>query len=86
MIAYRRSGRGTQMDEADGGERNEASPDAGFLSRHGELLLYLAAGVAYITLGLFVKQALALWIEGAAFLLVAVWLLPALVRRLRRLL
>jgi hypothetical protein len=54
----------------------------GVLRRHGELILYVAAGVAYITLGVFVKQALALWLEGAAFLLLAVWLLPALVRRL----
>jgi hypothetical protein len=54
----------------------------GILHRHGELLLYLAAGAAYITLGVFVKQALALWLEGAAFLLLTVWLLPALIRRL----
>jgi hypothetical protein len=52
------------------------------LRQHGELILYLVAGVAYITLGVFVKQVLALWIEGAAFLLLTVWLLPALVRRL----
>ena len=45
--------------------------------------LYLAAGVAYIALGVLVPQALVSWPEGAAFLLVAVWLLPALVRRLR---
>lgn len=56
------------------------------LRRYNELILYGAAGVAYITLGIFVKQALALWIEGAAFLLLAVWLLPAAIRRLRRLL
>jgi len=54
----------------------------GVLRRHSELILYVAAGAAYITLGVFVKQALALWIEGAAFLLLTVWLLPALVRRL----
>jgi hypothetical protein len=54
----------------------------GVVGRHGELILYVAAGAAYITLGVFVKQALALWIEGAAFLLLTVWLLPALVRRL----
>jgi hypothetical protein len=52
------------------------------LHQHGELILYIAAGIAYITLGVFVKQALALWLEGAAFLLLTVWLLPALVRRL----
>ena len=41
--------------------------------------------LAYITLGIFVKQALALWIEGAAFLLPTVWLLPAFISRIRRL-
>ncbi len=56
------------------------------LRRYNELILYGAAGVAYITLGISVKQGLALWIEGAAFLLLAVWLLPAVIRRLRRLL
>lgn len=74
------------MAQLEDSEQNGGSPAEGFLSRHGELLLYLAAGVAYITLGVFVKQLLALWIEGAAFLLVAVWLLPALIRRFRRLL
>lgn len=55
------------------------------MRRYNELILYGAAGVAYITLGIFVKQALALWLEGAAFLLLAVWLLPALISRIRRL-
>lgn len=71
-----------------GGDEGGAGPRTGLrgvLERHGELLMYLAAGVAYITLGIFVKQMLALWIEGAAFLLLAVWLLPALIQRLRRL-
>ena len=48
-----------------------------------ELALYLAAGVAYIALGLAVPELLFSWVEGAAFLLIAVWLLPALVNRLR---
>ncbi len=70
-----------RRDEEDGG-----SSLGDVLRRYNELILYGAAGVAYITLGIFVKQALALWIEGAAFLLLAVWLLPAVIRRLRRLL
>jgi hypothetical protein len=48
-----------------------------------ELALYLAAGIAYIALGLAVPELLFSWVEGAAFLLIAVWLLPALVNRLR---
>jgi hypothetical protein len=48
-----------------------------------ELALYFAAGLAYIALGLAVPELLFSWVEGAAFLLIAVWLLPALVNRLR---
>jgi hypothetical protein len=48
-----------------------------------ELALYLGAAVAYIALGVAVPELLLSWVEGAAFLLVAVWVLPALVRRLR---
>jgi hypothetical protein len=48
-----------------------------------ELALYLAAAVAYITLGLIEPSFLLSWIEGAAFLLFAVWILPAAIRRLR---
>ncbi len=71
-------------DRRDEGDRRSSLGDA--LRRYNVQILYGAAGVAYITLGIFVKQALALWIEGAAFLLLAVWLLPAVIRRLRRLL
>ncbi len=71
-------------DRRDEGRGRSSLGDA--LRRYNGLILYGAAGVAYITLGIFVKQALALWIEGAAFLLLAVWLLPAVIRRLRRLL
>lgn len=48
-----------------------------------ELALYAAAGLAYIALGLAVPELLFSWVEGAAFLLIAVWLLPALMNRLR---
>jgi hypothetical protein len=48
-----------------------------------ELALYLAAGVAYVALGVAVPEFLFSWAEGAAFLLVAVWLLPVFVARLR---
>lgn len=48
-----------------------------------ELAAYIAAGVAYIVLGALVPEALFSWVEGGAFLLLAVWILPSLVRRLR---
>jgi hypothetical protein len=48
-----------------------------------ELTLYLAAGAVYVALGLAVPELLFSWIEGAVFLLIAVWVLPALWERLR---
>jgi hypothetical protein len=48
-----------------------------------DLGLYVAAGVAYVALGVAVPELLFSWVEGAAFLLIAVWLLPALLERLR---
>jgi hypothetical protein len=48
-----------------------------------ELALYLAAGAAYVGLGVAVPELLFSWPAGVGFLLVCVWLLPALVRRLR---
>jgi len=48
-----------------------------------ELGLYVAAAAAYITLGVFVPQVLISWPVGVAFLLLAVWVMPAFVRRLR---
>ena len=49
----------------------------------GELVLYVAASVVYVALGLVEPNLLLSWFEGAAFLLLAVWIVPALVRRLR---
>jgi hypothetical protein len=48
-----------------------------------ELALYLAAGIAYVALGVAVPELLFSWIEGAVFLLLAVWVLPALLERRR---
>ena len=48
-----------------------------------ELALYLAAAAAYITLGVAYPDLLWSWVEGTAFLLLAVWILPSVVRRLR---
>ena len=44
-------------------------------------ILYGLAAVAYILLGVLVPEVLLSWISGVAFLLLAVWLVPALVRR-----
>jgi hypothetical protein len=48
-----------------------------------ELRLYLVAGVVYIALGVAVPELLFSWIEAAVYLLIAVWILPALLERLR---
>ncbi len=45
-------------------------------------VLYGLAAVAYITLGVLVPEVLLSWIVGVAFLLLAVWIVPALLRRL----
>ena len=55
----------------------------GLVVAHEELSLYVAAGVAYIILGIAVKQALAWMIEAAIFLWLTVWILPVIVQRLR---
>jgi hypothetical protein len=51
--------------------------------RRRTLALYLSAGIAYIALGVFVPTMLLSWPLGAGFLLLVVWILPALVHRLR---
>jgi hypothetical protein len=48
-----------------------------------EVALYVVAAAVYIALGVFVPQVLISWPVGAAYILLAVWLLPALVRRVR---
>ncbi len=45
--------------------------------------LYGAAAVAYIGLGVLVPELLLSWVVGVAFLLLAVWVVPELVRRAR---
>jgi hypothetical protein len=47
-----------------------------------EAALYLAAGLAYIGLGVAVPELLMSWPVGAGFLLLCVWVIPVLVRRL----
>jgi hypothetical protein len=47
-------------------------------------MLYLATGAAYIGLGVAFPVLLYTWVVGAGFLMLGVWVIPALVRRLRR--
>ena len=46
--------------------------------------LYTAVGAAYVLISVLEPRFILSWVEGAAFLVVAVWLLPALWRRIRR--
>jgi hypothetical protein len=46
--------------------------------------LYVAAGVAYVTLGVFFPAFLFSWVVGMGFLVLCVVGLPALARRLSR--
>lgn len=49
-----------------------------------ELALYLATGVAYVALSVAFPELLFSWPVGAGFLLLGVWVVPALVRRVLR--
>lgn len=51
------------------------------MSGRYELLLYVVAGAIYVTLGVFWWRVLLSWVEGTAFLLLAVWIIPYAVRR-----
>lgn len=44
---------------------------------------YVAAGAAYVTLGVLNTRLLLSWVEGIGFLLLCVWVIPALLRRRR---
>jgi hypothetical protein len=49
-----------------------------------EPALYAGAAVSYITIGVFVNEFVLSWVVAFAWLLLWVWGVPALVRRLRR--
>ena len=49
-----------------------------------EVAGYVAAGVVYVALGLMFPWFLFSWFVAAAYLLVAIWLVPAGVRRIWR--
>ena len=44
---------------------------------------YVVAGVVYVAVGVAVPELLLSWPVGVAYLLLAVWVVPALVRRAR---
>jgi putative Ca2+/H+ antiporter (TMEM165/GDT1 family) len=48
-----------------------------------ELAVYLLAGAVYVVLGVAIPELLFSWLEGAVFLLLAVWVLPAVLERFR---
>ena len=48
-----------------------------------ETALYVVAGAVYVAVGVAVPEVLLAWPVGAAYLLIAVWLLPVAYRRLR---
>jgi hypothetical protein len=49
-----------------------------------EPALYSGAAISYITIGVFVNEFVLSWVVAFAWLLLWVWGVPALVRRLRR--
>ena len=49
-----------------------------------ELVWYLLAGVVYVAIGVAFPDFLFSWVTAAAYLLLVMWLLPALVRRALR--
>jgi hypothetical protein len=57
--------------------------DPRWLTRRGELALYLAAGVSYVGLAMFHKFLLN-WIIGPLWLVAWVWLVPTLLEGARR--
>jgi hypothetical protein len=60
-------------------------PSAAYVRRHLRALIpYLIAASAYIALGVWEPRFLLSWVEGIAFVFIAVWAPPALFRRLCR--
>ncbi|HWQ00597.1 MAG TPA: hypothetical protein VN449_00640 [Gaiellaceae bacterium] len=64
--------------------RGISLPRVRISSAVGERLLYVGAGVSYISIGVFVTEFALSWVVGFAWLLLWVWGVPALVERLRR--
>jgi len=53
-------------------------------ARVREAALYGGAAVSYVAIGVFVTEFALSWVVGFSWLMLWVWGLPALVRRLRR--
>jgi hypothetical protein len=66
------------------GDASEPGLRETLASGKGELALYLAAGFAYVAIGVTFPEFLFSWVVAAGYLLVCVVVLPALVQRLRR--
>jgi hypothetical protein len=65
--------------------RRDGSPSdlrAGLAAGRRELALYLAAGVLYVAIGVSFPEFMFSWVVAAAFLVVCVVVVPAVVRRL----
>jgi hypothetical protein len=56
----------------------------GILAAVRDLALYIAAGVAYVAIGVAFPEFLFAWVVAVGFLLVSVVLVPAVVGRLLR--
>ena len=67
--------------------REDGSPSGlrvALVAGRRELMLYVAAGAAYVALGVAFPELLFAWVVSAALLLVFVVVLPVFVRRLRQ--
>jgi hypothetical protein len=63
-------------------ERGRALPRVS--RRVWEPALYAGAAISYVTIGVFVNEFVLSWVVAFAWLLLWVWGVPSLVRRLRR--
>jgi multisubunit Na+/H+ antiporter MnhG subunit len=60
-------------------------PSIRYLRMHAATLLgYLVAASAYIAVGVWEPRFLLSWAEGILFLMFALWVVPAVVQRIRR--
>ena len=83
LVVHDTSGARARGERARLDRRREAGQARG-VRRRRELTLYLTTGAVYIGLGVAFPVFLYSWIVGAGFLMVGVWIIPALIRRLRR--
>jgi hypothetical protein len=77
-----------RTSEGESGATDWAAPtgrpgDPGWYTRRIELALYVAAGVTYVIVGMYLKFLLN-WVIGPVWLVAWIWAVPALVDRLRQ--